>query len=63
MNTASPSMLFAVIGQSHSNGNISAQAESSLLSGFLTQWAFLNSENRSLKGNAKTINEIQKLIN
>lgn len=63
MNTAGPTLLFAVIGQAHSDGGVSSDSESKILSRYLTQWAFLRSEKRSLTANKKTISEIQELIN
>ncbi|HKR04875.1 MAG TPA: hypothetical protein VJY62_09580 [Bacteroidia bacterium] len=63
INHASPVLLFAVIGQAHSDGSIGADEESQVLSQYLTQWALLRSESRSLKQNNNTIKQIQELIN
>lgn len=63
MNHAAPSLLFAVIGQARADGIINASIESKTLSQYLTQWAFLRSENRSLKENNQTIKQIQDVIN
>ncbi len=59
---APPSLVFAVIGQAHADADISATTESKLLSNWLTQWAFLNSENRTKRESRKIIHEIKNLI-
>lgn len=63
ISTAPPSLVFAVIGQAHADANISAAAESKLLSDWLTQWAFLRSEERTKKESIQIIHEIRNLIN
>jgi hypothetical protein len=63
ISTAPPSLVFAVVGQAHADANISASAESKLLSDWLTQWAFLSVENRTKKESRQIIHEIKNLIN
>lgn len=63
ISNAPPSLVFAVIGQAHADTNISAGAESKLLSNWLTRWAFLNAENRTRKESREVIHEIKNLIN
>lgn len=63
ISTAPPSLVFAVVGQAHADANISATTESKLLSVWLTQWAFLRSENRTKKEARQIIHEIKNLIN
>jgi len=63
ISTAPPSLVFAVIGQAHADANISAAMESKLLSDWLTQWAFLRSENRTKTESRLIIHEIKNLIN
>jgi hypothetical protein len=60
--TAPPSLVFAVIGQAHADANISAAAESKLLSNWLTRWAFLSTENRTKKESKQILHEIKNLI-
>lgn len=60
---APPSLVFAVIGQAHSDGLISAEEESRVLTSFLTQWALIRSEKRVVKQNTSTIKQIQEVIN
>jgi hypothetical protein len=62
ISAAPPSLVFAVIGQAHADANISATTESRLLSNWLTQWAFLRSENRTNKESRRIIHEIKNLI-
>lgn len=62
ISTASPSLVFAVIGQAHADANISAGTESKLLAKWLTQWAFLRSEKRPPKESRTVIREIKHLI-
>ncbi len=62
ISNARPSLVFAVIGQAHADANISAPAESKVLSDWLTRWAFLRSENRTKKESKKIIHEIKNLI-
>ena len=59
---ASPSLVFAVIGQAHADATISAVKESKLLSDWLTRSAFLRSENRTKKESRKIMHEIKNLI-
>jgi hypothetical protein len=63
ISTAPPSLVFAAIGQAHADTNISAAAESKLLSDWLTRWAFLSVENRTKKETRQIIHEIKNLIN
>jgi hypothetical protein len=63
ISAAPPSLVFAVIGQAHADANISAAAESKLLSDWLTQWAFLKSEDRTKKESIQIVHEIRNLIN
>ena len=63
ISTAPPSLVFAVIGQAHADSNISATTESKLLTDWLTQWAFLRSEDRTKKESIAIIHEIKNLIN
>jgi len=60
---ASPSLLFAVIGQARADANISATKESDLLSQWLTNWAFLNSEKRTKKERPGIYKELKQLVN
>lgn len=62
ISAAPPSLVFAVIGQAHADANISATTETRLLSNWLTQWAFLRSENRTGKESRRIIHEIKNLI-
>jgi hypothetical protein len=62
ISSAPPSLVFAVIGQAHADANISSTRESKLLSDWLTQWAFLNSENRNKKESHQILYEIKNLI-
>ena len=59
---ATPSLVFAVIGQAHADATISAKTESKLLSDWLTRCAFLRSESRTKKESRHIIHEIEKLI-
>jgi len=47
MAQASPSLVFAVIGQARADGRISPEAESQLLAGLLTSWALRSTLDRS----------------
>lgn len=60
--TASPTLVFSVIGQAHADATISATRESKLLSDWLTRSAFLRSENRTKKESQKILHEIKNLI-
>jgi hypothetical protein len=60
---APPSLVFAVIGQARADANISAIKENQLLSKWLTNWAFLNSENRAKKELPKIYKELKHLVN
>ena len=59
MNTAPPTLVFAVIGQAHADGKISATVESRVLSKWLTQWAFLRSESRTTNESKNVLNQIK----
>jgi hypothetical protein len=63
MTSAPPSLVFAVIGQAHADANITAMTESKVLSKWLTQWAFLRSENRTSQESKTIIHQIKNLIN
>jgi hypothetical protein len=60
---APPSFVFAVIGQARADANISAKKESELLSSWLTNWAFLSSENRSKRELPGIYKELKQLVN
>lgn len=63
MSVAPPSLVFAVIGQAHADTNISARDENKVLSRWLTRWAFLRSENRTMKASRQVLHEIKQLLN
>ena len=58
-----PSLVFAVIGQARADANISALKESELLSKWLTNWAFLNAENRAKRDLPAVYKELKQLVN
>lgn len=60
---ATPSLVFAVIGQARADANISALKESELLSRWLTNWAFLSSENRAQRELPGIYKELKQLVN
>lgn len=60
---ARPTLVFAVIGQARADANISALKESELLGRWLTNWAFLNSENRVKKELPVIYKELKQLVN
>jgi hypothetical protein len=60
---APPSLLFAVIGQARADANITATKESELLSRWLTNWAFMNSEKRTKKERSGIYKELKQLVN
>jgi hypothetical protein len=60
---AAPTLVFAVIGQARADANISAQKESDLLGRWLTNWAFLGSENRSQREMPRIYKELKQLVN
>ncbi len=63
MNNAAPSLVFAVMGQAHADMNISALAESKVLSKWLTQWAMLRSESRVTRESKDVLNQLNKFVN
>lgn len=60
---APPALLFAVIGQARADATISAQKESVVLSQWLTNWAFKNSENRTVRELGTIFPDIKQLVN
>jgi hypothetical protein len=59
INTASPSLVFAVIGQAKSDGKISSESESKLLTKHLNRWAYWKSFNICAK---KSVNTNQNFL-
>jgi len=63
MNRASPSLVFAVVGQARADNRLTATAESKMLSRLLTQWALARAEGRTTHESAQITQEIQRFIN
>ncbi len=62
MGLAAPSLVFAVLGQAHGDGKLTARRESYLLSQQLTQWALARSENRNSPRQVKAISGMAHLL-
>ena len=60
---ASPSLVFAVIAQAKADRKISERTECRLLEKMLAQWAFMVSENRTVRDSAKIATELHPFIN
>jgi len=59
METATPTLVFAVLGQARSDGRITSREESKLLTYMLTRWALLRSQHYCVGGKRPTIDALQ----